>query len=696
MRAHQGTARDTTGLSAEQTRLAPDEGAQFREDDDGHCPADEGDEGAPGDDRGVPIVIVRNAEERIERPKIMDGEIRRLVPFCYNRDKTVEQLPDLRPKSVSSLLKGLRAYGVTFINPRADERPWPPPISYHCLWIPIPRLITSYCSRRDITIRQLMSGAVRIAVALMVMAAEINVLMSVRVFEEITQTQPKTNGMFAVQTRSGLHILTGHPTKTRCWQRHYFYIKADGAAFEEPPNDRYCFFSFWEDVPKIAALCQQKWGDFDRRRIRRQRKRISKVDWSSNVPCPTSKGKRLRLPAMGKILKEYPNYSEILGARLGDEGLRSAGEAEKESNKIPSQSVEATRATSGGAESAEPGKKTKSVRKKDRHIKKPRLSPEHVRGPISEDGEGEGRSPCVPREDLDGNRSHGSVPDGVDDNQVSSAQASPRGEQGASAGAKRKRTPEECPQDPDEIHGDSVDRLVPPRRALWDGQTPPTKKPTLATSEAVHFHYNKDIPFVNDLDTCGELIRQIRGGVRKMPEVSELAFADKFLDSARADIVAMARKNLLVMEYELAIRKVVAELVKAEETIRTKDDEFEKTKKEILEKAKRVVTERNSHYCDCKRATKKAEGLEVDLESARGIIAQLEREKAEEAERQRGRWIAYGGRAFMRSRSQKLKDILVEDEAKFRKEAEDAEVEEIGDQDLSLSPFRVEPLFGFD
>lgn len=87
---------------------------------------------------------------------------------------------------------------------------------------------------------QLMIGAVRIVVALMVMAAEIDVSMSVRVFEELTQTQPKPNGMFAVQMRSGLHILIGHPSGTKLWQRSYFYVKANNAAFEDPPDGSFC------------------------------------------------------------------------------------------------------------------------------------------------------------------------------------------------------------------------------------------------------------------------------------------------------------------------------------------------------------------------------------------------------------------------------------------------------------------------
>lgn len=89
-------------------------------------------------------------------------------------------------KGVSSLLRGCKDHGITFIIPRADQRPWSPPIDFCCvyeslfgkdskLWFLIPRLITSYCMRRDVALTQLMVVAVRIVVALMVMAAEIDV-----------------------------------------------------------------------------------------------------------------------------------------------------------------------------------------------------------------------------------------------------------------------------------------------------------------------------------------------------------------------------------------------------------------------------------------------------------------------------------------------------------------------------------------
>ena len=76
---------------------------------------------------------------------------------------------------------------MTFMIPRSDQRPWSLPVGYCCVYesffgedsrllFPIPRLITSYCFRRGIAISQLMNGEVKIAGALMVMAAEIDVL----------------------------------------------------------------------------------------------------------------------------------------------------------------------------------------------------------------------------------------------------------------------------------------------------------------------------------------------------------------------------------------------------------------------------------------------------------------------------------------------------------------------------------------
>lgn len=247
-----------------QSALIFDIQEQFREDGKGVYASD-------GEDQGEPTIVAKGVKGRPNSTEA-DGNGRRwLTPFRLSSSGSIEQLLDLhsessRPsvvaeqgwgdvfqtcstvKSVPSLLRGCEADCVTFIIPRADQRPWSARIGFYCvyeslfekdskLWFPIPRLITSYCSRRDIALTKLMIGTARIAVALMVMAAEADVSMSVRFFEELTQTQPKLNGIYAVQMRSGLHILSGHPSRTKYWQRSYFYVRADKIAFEEPPGD---------------------------------------------------------------------------------------------------------------------------------------------------------------------------------------------------------------------------------------------------------------------------------------------------------------------------------------------------------------------------------------------------------------------------------------------------------------------------
>ena len=153
-------------------------------------------------------------------------------------------------KTVKDLLRRSGGAGVTYIIPSKGQRPWSPPIGYQCvyesyfgdhtkLWFPIPRLITSYAFRRDIAICQLLNGSLRIAVMLMVMAAEIDVSMSVRVFEELTFTKAEPHGIFSVKMRSSYNVLSGHPNKTKDWQRSYFYVKSDEHAFSEPPGDDY-------------------------------------------------------------------------------------------------------------------------------------------------------------------------------------------------------------------------------------------------------------------------------------------------------------------------------------------------------------------------------------------------------------------------------------------------------------------------
>lgn len=172
------------------------------------------------------------------------------------RPSTVEgqDWPNVEPTrstidSVEKILRSANAYGVSFIIPKRDHKPWSPPKGYQCvydsyfqddtkLWFPIPPLVTAYAFRRGIALSQLMNGSIRLMVALSVVAVESGTSLSVRSFEELASVNI-TNGLVSTRMRPNYNVVTGYPTKTTDWQRYYIYVKSNGSAFEEPPRTSY-------------------------------------------------------------------------------------------------------------------------------------------------------------------------------------------------------------------------------------------------------------------------------------------------------------------------------------------------------------------------------------------------------------------------------------------------------------------------
>ena len=202
-----------------------------------------------------------------------DGSLVNYVPTCYYPGEIFEELPAVGPEflrspdvsgqawenvietqstpdSVKKLLRVRRGLGVTFLIPSRSQRPWSPPVGFQCvyesyfqddtkLWFTIPRLVTSYVRRRGAALSQFLNGSWRIAVALMIMAAEIDVSMSVRVFEELTSISSLDDGLLSIKMRPRYNLVGGHPNKTFDWQRSYFYVKCDDSGFENPPDEDY-------------------------------------------------------------------------------------------------------------------------------------------------------------------------------------------------------------------------------------------------------------------------------------------------------------------------------------------------------------------------------------------------------------------------------------------------------------------------
>ncbi|KAF8045878.1 hypothetical protein N665_4261s0003 [Sinapis alba] len=135
--------------------------------------------------------------------------------------------------------------GFSFLIPADHQRPWTPPAGYACvyeswftscsLWWPLPEVLTTYCHRRRIALGQYTANGIRILVTLTVLAAELGISMSVRLFEELTTPSitAKTEFFYGKMVPK-YNVINGKPSKVNFWNRAYFYVKINDASFEDP------------------------------------------------------------------------------------------------------------------------------------------------------------------------------------------------------------------------------------------------------------------------------------------------------------------------------------------------------------------------------------------------------------------------------------------------------------------------------
>ncbi|KAF8116002.1 hypothetical protein N665_0024s0027 [Sinapis alba] len=211
------------------------------------------------------------------------------------------------------------------IDPRRSvhQRPWTPPVGYACvyeswftncrLWWPLPEILTTYCSRLKIALGQYIANGIRIMVALMVLAAELDITMSVRLFEELTTPTITANtGFFygkminEVSFEDPSVILNG-----------YFNANIDRLG----KWAQGCSDSFWEEVEAIRMLSHQRWPDISEPRIQAALNRIVRVN-------PESKKRKKK---MGKLnLVSLPSYAASIGTpSAGQEGSSTGNKFNK-------------------------------------------------------------------------------------------------------------------------------------------------------------------------------------------------------------------------------------------------------------------------------------------------------------------------------------------------------------------------------
>ncbi|KAL0713618.1 hypothetical protein Bca4012_020596 [Brassica carinata] len=369
--------------------------------------------------------------------------------------------------------------------------------------------------------------------------------------------------------------------------------------------------------------------------------RVEELRPEKDPPAARMHRKRLKLPIAGMSSTVYPDYAGILAAQLGDTRFGptviASGANSADVSALIDREPALVSATAGleaeGAVDVPPPRKR---RKKTKSATKPRADP-----PLDgDDGDG-ARSPRMRRGDdgIDGDR------EGV----RMESSASPAGGLSSGGGA-------------------------PGSSRTTDG--------ALATLE-----------------------------------VSDLSLPDRLAALARAEAEAATCKNMLLTGYEAALRKAVLDLEKAKEKIRVKEAEIETFKKEKLDEVNELEIARNrisqleKEKVEDSEKTKRAmerlrQSRSRELLSERNCVAaaaerrfekfrkyMADRDRKEEKRLLHGTALGTLDAVNLLEKKglpvpRELKDLLVANEAKFGKEAEEVTVEVISAHDLALSPPR--------
>ncbi|KAF8047448.1 hypothetical protein N665_3022s0001 [Sinapis alba] len=460
---------------------------------------------------------------------------------------------------------------------------WTPPAGYatvyeswftNCsLWWPLPEFLTTYCHRRKIALGQYTANGIRIMVTLTVLAADLGITMSVRLFEELTTPSiTGMTGLFYGKMVPKYNVITGKPSKVNFWNHRYFYVKINKASFEDPSIVLIGYFnanidrlskwsqggteSFLEEVEAIRTLSHQHWPDISEARIQAALKRISKADDQAEIQLQNQARR------MGKLnLSTLPSYADTIGTPEHGRGSSDVSRPAKR-------------------------KWDSSVRDAPPRVRSNRSSPV---GP--EDhlclGERERETPLVGEPSIvPVNETEALVPIvmPIEENRV-----------------------EEAPS----VEGLQGDQSQNPPSATLEGEV-------VEYPHAINFNYRSiDVPFIEDHEAPARMFRQIKLKKRGMPELDQLHQDSRYPEMARAGAIVsfvfsfiyitdlsrstfnivdslllcqfFGNANLMVRDYEMKLR--------AQETsLEAKTKSLKKKRKEIAElayKVKGLTTEKN-------------------------------------------------------------------------------------------------------
>ncbi|KAF8088101.1 hypothetical protein N665_0553s0002 [Sinapis alba] len=597
---HRDALMDTASLSLSQRILVAEAASLFRGECKGQAASDDGSDG----EEEIHSIDTeeRPSEEHPENEEPSSEEHVEPVdfyPICFYPGGIFERqdaIPSdqLRPListvgSVKRLFRECGASGVTFLIPNDEQQPWTPSLGYQCgyesyfrkdtkLWFPIPWLITSYCFRRDVAISQFINGSFRIAVALMMMAAEGNISMSVHTFEEQTKTQPRPQGLFFVK------IITGHPNKTENWNHYYFYVNLHKFAFEEPLKDDYRVLcnnnmvihpntiaypeKFFENAQAIATFSHLRWPDISRERICRV------LEWIS------------------REMRKMPDLSALIGGELSASRDNPMAILDGMNFEAPVTDLISSLAVP--------------------------QNPEECKG---DDVDGDGgalvrRKRKRSKDDLPSERNGNDGQDAPSEERPKRRKKKSSSERQQGTLTRETLIRQDAPED--EMEGVPEEVEDASREAV--DETNLLRKTHAKFSDRVSFCYFAGAPLISDVHSCAELVYQIKGDPWDMPQVRDLVFADAYIDVARSSVLGQCRMNLVVLEYDRALKHTIASLKMSEESLAERNSYIAKKKKEFKDISTSAIKERDKAISRRKAERKKDGELSAELDTARARI----------------------------------------------------------------------------
>ncbi|KAH0878524.1 hypothetical protein HID58_065918, partial [Brassica napus] len=358
-----------------------------------------------------------------------------------------------------------------------------------------------------------------------------------------------------------------------------------------------------------------RWPDLSREWIKRQEARIARVDWESRLPVvlgPRKSRLSLFTRKQHKLLDEarkmdgVPDLSALLKGKLQLLSKKSIpadaqGSTSSDAGRTFKEGAPVLVDKDVGAEPPALSPKKKKKSKKPKRKATEELPLEEIAS-LDETSEGavssvdRGEAPAVGREgatrgSVESDRS-GAAPEDLPrkKKKKKSVEAEPRpsdAETGlveviAGGDVSLETPPEErevSARGSDPVTGErSIPDPSARKGARSEGSTARRKR--IEFPDRVEFSYNETTPLIFNPLRCAELTRQIRGGMKVMPQLDDLYFKNEYIDAASSRARSDRSMNFLVEKYDSALKQTMIQLGSSEKLAQTRLKVIERVRAE--------------------------------------------------------------------------------------------------------------------